>query len=72
MKIESKHGESIVKRLSQDLKSKYPDLGVPVSNLWRWLEAGFSTWCKSVLHRKIIPLNMEANRQYFRWNYFKF
>ena len=34
MKVESKHGESIVKRLSQDLKTKYPDLGVSVSNLW--------------------------------------
>ena len=27
-KIESKHGDGIVERLSVDLKSKYPDMGL--------------------------------------------
>ena len=33
-KIESKHGDGIVKRLSVDLKSKYPDMGLSQRNLW--------------------------------------
>ena len=33
-KIDSKHGDSIVKRLSVDLKSKYPDMGLSPRNLW--------------------------------------
>lgn len=33
-KLESTHGESIVKRLSADLKTTYPKLGMSVSNLW--------------------------------------
>lgn len=33
-KVESKHGDSIVKRLSIDLKSKYPDMGLSPRNLW--------------------------------------
>ncbi|MDE5574491.1 MAG: PDDEXK nuclease domain-containing protein [Bacteroidales bacterium] len=33
-KLESTHGESIVKRLSADLKTSYPKLGMSVSNLW--------------------------------------
>lgn len=33
-KIDSKYGDSIVKRLSADLKSKYPDMGLSPRNLW--------------------------------------
>ena len=33
-KIDSKHGDGIVKRLSVDLKSKYPDMGLSPRNLW--------------------------------------
>ena len=33
-KVDSKHGDSIVKRLSIDLKSKYPDMGLSPRNLW--------------------------------------
>ena len=33
-KIDSKHGDGIVKRLSIDLKSKYPDMGLSPRNLW--------------------------------------
>lgn len=33
-KLESAHGESIVKRLSADLRNSYPKLGMSVSNLW--------------------------------------
>ncbi len=33
-KLESKHGDSVVKRLSADLKAAYPKLGMSVSNLW--------------------------------------
>lgn len=33
-KIESRHGSGVVKRLSVDLKSQYPDMGVSPRNLW--------------------------------------
>ncbi|MBR5512205.1 MAG: DUF1016 family protein [Bacteroidaceae bacterium] len=33
-KLDSKHGDGIVKRLSIDLKSKYPDMGLSPRNLW--------------------------------------
>ena len=33
-KVDSKHGDSIVRRLSIDLKTKYPDMGVSPRNLW--------------------------------------
>ena len=33
-KLDSKHGDSIVERLSSDLKQAYPKMGMSVSNLW--------------------------------------
>lgn len=33
-KLESKHGNSVVRRLSIDLKEKFPDMGVAPRNLW--------------------------------------
>ena len=33
-KLESAHGDSVVKRLSGDLKAMYPKMGMSVSNLW--------------------------------------
>ncbi len=33
-KIESGHGDSVVRRLSADLKKRYPDMGVSPRNLW--------------------------------------
>ena len=33
-KVDSKHGDNIVKRLSIDLKTKYPDMGLSPRNLW--------------------------------------
>lgn len=33
-KLEGKHGDGIVKRLSADLKSAYPTMGLSVRNLW--------------------------------------
>ena len=33
-KLDSKHGDQIVKRLSVDLKSKYPNMGLSPRNLW--------------------------------------
>lgn len=33
-KIDSQYGDSIVKRLSHDLKSKYPHMGLSPRNLW--------------------------------------
>ena len=33
-KLDSKHGDQIVKRLSVDLKAKYPNMGVSSRNLW--------------------------------------
>ena len=33
-KVDSKHGDSIVKRLSIDLKTKYPGMGLSPRNLW--------------------------------------
>lgn len=33
-KLDSKHGDSVVKRLSVDLKAMYPKMGMSVSNLW--------------------------------------
>lgn len=33
-KLESKHGSGVVKRLSSDLKLRFPDLGVSPRNLW--------------------------------------
>ena len=34
LKIDSKHGDRIVERLSIDLKKKYPNMGVSPRNLW--------------------------------------
>ena len=39
-KIDSKYGDSIVKRLSVDLKSKYPDMGLSPRNLWDMKKIG--------------------------------
>ncbi len=33
-KLESKHGDGVVERLSVDLKAKYPDMGLSPRNLW--------------------------------------
>ena len=33
-KLDSKHGDSVVKRLSGDLKAAYPKMGMSVTNLW--------------------------------------
>ncbi len=33
-KLDSKHGDGVVKRLSADLKAAFPKLGMSVSNLW--------------------------------------
>lgn len=33
-KLDSKHGDSVVKRLSADLKAKYPNMGLSPRNLW--------------------------------------
>lgn len=33
-KLESEHGDSVVKRLSVDLKSRYPEMGLSPRNLW--------------------------------------
>ena len=33
-KLDSKHGDGVVERLSIDLKSKYPDMGLSPRNLW--------------------------------------
>lgn len=33
-KLESKHGSGVVKRLSVDLKERYPDMGMSPRNLW--------------------------------------
>ena len=33
-KVDSRHGDGVVERLSVDLKSKYPDMGLSPRNLW--------------------------------------
>ncbi len=33
-KLDSKHGDGVVNRLSVDLKARYPKMGMSVSNLW--------------------------------------
>ncbi len=33
-KLDSNHGDGVVKRLSVDLKARYPKMGMSVSNLW--------------------------------------
>ena len=33
-KLDSKHGDQIVKRLSGDLKGRYPNMGLSPRNLW--------------------------------------
>ncbi len=33
-KLDSKHGDGVVKRLSVDLKARYPKMGMSVTNLW--------------------------------------
>ena len=33
-KLDSAHGDGVVKRLSADLKARYPKMGMSVSNLW--------------------------------------
>ena len=34
-KLDSKHGDSVVKRLSVDLKKRYPSMGLSPRNLWQ-------------------------------------
>lgn len=36
-KIHSKHGESVVRRLSSDLKQRYPKMGMSPRNLWNMI-----------------------------------
>ena len=45
-KVESKHGESIIKRLATDLKSKYPDMGLSPRNLWD-MKRFYLRYCKN-------------------------
>lgn len=33
-KLDSKHGDGVVKRLSADLKATFPKMGMSVTNLW--------------------------------------
>lgn len=54
-KIESGYGDSVVKRLSADLKERYPKMGVSPRNLWymkKFYEryAGHDEKCNAALH----------------------
>ena len=45
-KLDSKHGDSVIKRLSVDLKSKYPDMGLSPRNLWD-MKKFYLRYCES-------------------------
>lgn len=45
-KLESKHGNSVVRRLSIDLKEKFPDMGVSPRQLWN-MKKYYNRYCES-------------------------
>ncbi len=45
-KLDSKHGDSVVKRLSIDLKARYPDMGMSVRNLF-YMKRFYTTFCEA-------------------------
>ena len=45
-KLDSKHGDGVVKRLSADLKLMFPKFGMSVSNLWN-MKRFYVRFCNS-------------------------
>lgn len=45
-KIESGHGDSVVRRLSEDLKERYPKMGLSTRNLW-YMKRFYVRYCES-------------------------
>ena len=45
-KLDSKYGDGIIKRLSVDLKSKYPNMGLSPRNLWD-MKKFYLRYCES-------------------------
>ena len=64
-KVESKHGESIIKRLATDLKSKYPDMGLSPRNLWD-MKRFYLRYCKNdkKVRQAVAVLPWSHNRGY--------
>ena len=54
-KIESKYGDGIIKRLSVDLKSKYPNMGLSPRNLWD-MKKFYLRYCNDVKLRQAVAV----------------
>ena len=55
-KVDSKHGDSIVKRLSIDLKTKYPDMGLSPRNLWNMKRFYLRYYQEDIKLRQIVAV----------------
>lgn len=61
-KLESKHGSSIVKQLSADLKQKYPNMGLSTRNLW-YMKSFYERYkdCDEKVQRSVAVLPWSSN-----------
>ena len=61
-KLESKHGSGVVKRLSVDLKERYPQMGMSPRNLW-YMKAFYERYnaCNTKVQRAVALLPWSQN-----------
>ena len=61
-KLESKHGSNVVRRLSEDLKLRYPTMGLSPRNLW-YMKSFFERYrlCDSKVQRAVALLPWSHN-----------
>lgn len=55
-KLDSKHGDQIVKRLSVDLKERYPNMGVSPRNLWDMKRFYLQYYQEDIKLRQLVAL----------------
>ena len=62
-KLDSKHGDQIVRRLSVDLKERYPNMGVSPRNLWDMRRFYIRYYqCNKKVQRCVAPLSWRHNQ----------
>ena len=68
-KLDSKHGDSVVKRLSADLKAKYPNMGLSPRNLWNMKRFYLRYYQEDIkLQRSVAVLPWRHNLVLLRYN----
>ena len=55
-KLDSKHGDNIVKRLSVDLKKRFPNMGVSPRNLWNMKRFYLRYYQEDIKLRQIVAV----------------